>query len=50
MVEDNGTKKSGPKLGKKVKLEKKIKETWRNHCKENDKYASPLPFPTTLQK
>ena len=51
MVEDNGTKENGPNLGRNVKLEKKSKKLEEIIVsKENDKSASPLPFPTTLQK
>ena len=51
IIEDNGTKKNCPNLGRNMELEKeleKLEETIVS--KENEKYANPLPFPTALQK
>ena len=51
MVEDNGTRESGPNLGRKMELEKKSEKLEKIIVsKENNKFANPLPFPTTLQK
>ena len=50
IIEDNGTKKNCPNLGRNMELEKKIKEVWRNHCEQEERKIYHLPFPIVLQK